>query len=110
MGSFPGLLTKVRQSLALEFVPEGWRRWQRLAGVEAFQEENVEPLFRAPFLIPPDEFANIFAGRAVAGLGLLFDIFLEFLRQRDVHGCHRHNRTPLTETVNNCHHSRGATR
>src|ERR1017187_6933706 len=92
MGSFPGLLAKVRQGIALEFVPEGRRRWQRLAGVEAFQQENVEPLFRAPPLIPSDELANIFAGRAVAGLGLLFDILLEFLWQRDVHGGRRHNK------------------
>src|ERR1035441_1040840 len=91
MGSLLRLPAKLRQSLALEFIPEGRRRWQRLAGVEAFQEENVEPLFRAPFLIPPDEFADIFAGRAVAGLDLLFDILLEFLWQRDVHGGHRHN-------------------
>src|ERR1035438_7048872 len=92
MGSLLRLLAKLRHSLTLEFIPESRRCWQRLAGVEAFQEENVKPLFRAPFLIPPDELAHIFAGRAVAGLNLLLDILLEFLWQRDVHGGHRHNK------------------
>src|SRR5271157_394125 len=92
MGSLPGLPAKFRHSLAFEFIPEGRRRWQRLAGVEALQEENVEPLFRAPFLIPPDKLTDILAGRAIAGLNLLFDILFKFLWQRDVHGGHRHNK------------------
>src|ERR1039457_3746242 len=91
MGSLLGLPAKLRQSIALEFIPESRRRWQRLAGVEAFQEENVEMLFRAPLLISPDELAHIFAERAVAGLDLPFDILLKFVWQRDVHGGHGHN-------------------
>jgi hypothetical protein len=41
-----------------------------LFGIEALQEEHVEPLLRALSSIAPDELPDILAGCAVAGLGL----------------------------------------